>query len=1038
MHEDQIEKLTIQLLTEQVYQHLSPDDWSLERPDLTEVILQERLAMAIAKLNPQVPAIAQEQALKMVLNLPSQNLEENNEIFHKYLTEGVEVEYLKDDHILGDKVYLVDFQNIQNNDFLLCDQYTVHHKNTNRRPDLVLLVNGLPLVVIELKNATDENATLRNAFQQLQNYKTAIPQLFYYNALMIISDGLEARVGTFTAPWSRFLAWKSMDGEKEAKKTTPELETMVAGMLKHSVLLDLIKQFVVFERVKGADMETGLFAVTLIKKVAAYHQYYAVNKALESTKQATGENGDRKIGVVWHTQGSGKSLSMVFYTGKLVLALNNPTVVVLTDRRDLDDQLFQTFSSAQSLLRQEPVQAESRAHLKQLLKRSGGGIIFTTIQKFSTENGVEAFDLLSDRKNIVVIADEAHRSQYGFAGHIVSTENGVQTRYGNAKYLRDALPNASFIGFTGTPIEKEDRSTPAVFGNYIDVYDIQRAVEDGSTVRIFYESRLAKIHLKEEVKELLDEEMENIMESEESTATEKAKAKFAQLEAVVGHQSRLAVVAKDIVDHFEARQEVFVGKAMIVTMSRRIAVALYEEIIKIKPEWHSDDKMKGAIKVVMTSSSSDPSSWQKHHTNKQDRKDLAKRMKDVDDELKLVIVRDMWLTGFDAPCLHTMYLDKLMTGHNLMQAIARVNRVFKDKPGGLIVDYIGIASDLKNALAIYTESGGEGQPTLDIHEAIASMLEKFEIVQDLFHGFDYKKYFTLDTRAKLTHLLEAEEHILSVENGKDRFVEQLNLLNKLFVMVLPLLEAMNIKEDVAFFQAVKARLVKFEASASGRSSEEIDTAIRQLVDQAVVVDGVIDIFDAAGISKPDISILSEDFLTEVKNMKHRNLALELLKKILNDEIKGRSKKNLLKGRKFSEMLAGTIKRYHNNLLTTAQVLDELIKLAKDIKESDKQMTDLGLSESEMAFYDALSDNDSANDVLGDQQLVDLARVLVEKIKNSTKVDWTIKDSVQAKLRVEVRRLLRKYGFPPDKAKLATETVLSQAKLFADDWSREGK
>lgn len=1038
MHEDQIEKLTIQLLSEQGYQHLSPDDWSLERPDLTEVILQERLAMAIEKLNPQVPAIAQEQALKMVLNLPSQNLEENNEIFHKYLSEGVEVEYLKDDHILGGKVYLVDFQNIQNNDFLLCDQYTVHHKNTNRRPDLVLLVNGLPLVVIELKNATDENATLHNAWQQLQNYKTAIPQLFYYNALLVISDGLEARVGSLTSPWSRFLAWKSADGKNEAKKTVPELETLVAGMLNPAVLLDLIKHFIIFEKTSGVDIETGLSVVSLIKKIAAYHQYYAVNKALEATKPAIAENGDRKIGVVWHTQGSGKSLSMVFYTGKLVLALNNPTIVVLTDRRDLDDQLFQTFSAAQDLLRQTPVQAESRVHLKELLKTSGGGIIFTTIQKFSPEDGSEEFDLLSDRKNIVVIADEAHRSQYGFAGRTVATGNGVQTRYGNAKYLRDALPNASFIGFTGTPIEKEDRSTPAVFGNYIDVYDIQRAVEDGSTVRIFYESRLAKIHLKEEAKELLDEEMENIVESEEVTATEKAKAKFAQLEAVVGHKDRLAVVAKDIVDHFEARQEVFVGKAMIVTMSRRIAVALYEEIIKIKPEWHNDDKAKGAIKVVMTSSSSDPATWQKHHTNKQDRRDLASRMKNVDDELKLVIVRDMWLTGFDAPCMHTMYVDKLMTGHNLMQAIARVNRVFKDKPGGLIVDYIGIASDLKNALAIYTESGGKGQPTLDIQEAIATMLEKFEIVQDLFHGFDYKKYFELDTRNKLAHLLEAEEHILSLENGKDRFIQQVNLLSKLFAMALPLPEAMNIKDDVAFFQAVKARLVKFEVQGTGRSSEEIDTAIRQLVDQAVVVDGVIDIFDAAGISKPDLSILSEDFLNEVKNMKHRNLALELLKKILNDEIKGRSKKNLLKGRKFSEMLAGTIKRYHNNLLTTAQVLEELIKLAKEIKEADKQMEDLGLSPSEMAFYDALADNNSARELLGDERLIDLARVLVDKIKGSTKVDWTIKDSVQAKLRTEVRRLLRRAGFPPDKTKLATETVLAQAKLFADDWSRENK
>ncbi|PIQ79579.1 DEAD/DEAH box helicase [Candidatus Peregrinibacteria bacterium CG11_big_fil_rev_8_21_14_0_20_41_10] len=858
--------------------------------------------------------------------------------------------------------------------------------------------------------------------------------LFYYNGILVASDGLDAKMGSLTAGWTRFMGWKTVDGEREDSSTTPQIETLTNGMLAPHILLDLIKQFTVFEKIKREDAETGLTSIETVKKIAAYHQYHAVNKAIESTKQASREDGNRKAGVVWHTQGSGKSLSMVFYSGKIVLELDNPTIVVITDRNDLDEQLFDTFAGSKQLLRQEPIQATDRIHLKKLLKTAGGGIIFTTIQKFSPEDLSENFELLSERKNIIVIADEAHRSQYGFSAKTLIKNGEAFTKYGFAKYLRDALPHASFVGFTGTPIEKEDASTPAVFGNYIDVYDIQQAVEDGATVRIYYESRLAKVHLKAEEKEKLDAEVELITENEESTAKEKAKAKWTQLEAIVGHKDRLKIVAEDILNHFEERQEAFEGKGMIVAMSRRIAAELYDEIIKLRPDWHDTDKQKGVIKVIMTSSSSDPESWQLHSTTKQERKALGERLKDPSDPLKLVIVRDMWLTGFDAPCLHTMYIDKPMRGHNLMQAIARVNRVYKDKPGGLIVDYIGIASDLKQALATYTESGGEGMPALDQSEAIAAMMEKYEIVVQMFNDFDYKRYFSANTKEKMTIILEAQEHILSLENGKNRFTKQVGLLSKTFALSVPSLPAMDIKDELGFFQAVKARLTKFEPTGSGKSNAEIETAIRQIVDKAVVVDGVIDIFDAAGIKKPDISILSDDFLDEVRNMKRKNLALELLKKILDDEIKTRTKKNFIQSKKLSDMLDAAIKKYQNNLLTAAQVIEELINIAREIKESDARGDKLGLSDDEIAFYDALIENGSAKDVLGDDTLRELAQILVQKVKANTAIDWTIKESVQAKLRVIVKRILRQYGYPPDKQLIATENILKQAELFADDWS----
>ena len=1053
--ESTIEEFVIEVLQNQGWQYLGPEEQELERPNLCEAVLKNRLEKAIDDLNPTIPQESKEQALRAVLNLPSQNLIDNNEAFHRLLTEGIEVEVMGTEGIRGDKVKLVDFVNPGNNEFVVCNQFTVVENNIIKRPDVVLFVNGLPLAVIELKNPVDENATVAKAFTQLQNYKKAIPSLFFYNAVLVASDGLDARAGTISADMSRFMAWKSVDGIKEDATTTPQIETLTRGMFKKNVLLDLVLHFIVFEKNKKEDSKTGLISVVATKKIAAYHQYYAVNKAVESTLRATAETqmmvrekpesyglagvslqpkGDHKAGVVWHTQGSGKSLSMVFYTGKTVLKLNNPTVVVMTDRNDLDDQLFDTFAACKQLLRQDPIQAESRDNLKKLLRVAGGGIIFTTIQKFFPDNGAQNFDLLSERKNIIVIADEAHRSQYGFGAKTSEKDGEVFTKYGFAKYLRDALPNASFIGFTGTPIEKEDASTPAVFGNYIDVYDIAQAVEDGATVRIYYESRLAKVHLKPEEAAKLDEEVESITEGEESTATQKAKTKWAQLEAIVGHKDRLRVIAADIVDHFEKRREAFEGKGMIVCMSRRVAVELYEEIIKIRPSWHDSDLKKGAIKVVMTSSSSDPGNWQIHHTTKQDRKAVGERFKDENDNLKLVIVRDMWLTGFDVPCLHTMYVDKPMRGHNLMQAIARVNRVFKDKPGGLIVDYIGIASDLKTALATYTASGGKGAPAFDQSEAIATMLEKFEIVEQMFVNFNYKDYFSADTRQKLTIILEAQEHILGLEDGKNRYIKQVSLLSQAFALSVPNLKAMEIKNEVGFFQAIKARLTKFEPTGTGKSDAEIETAIRQIVDKAVVSEGIVDVFDAAGIKKPDISILSDEFLAEIQGMERKNLSLELLKKLLNDEIRTRIRKNFVQSRKLSEMLESAIKKYQNNLLTTAQVIDELIKLAKDIRESDKRGQKLNLGEDELAFYDALANNDSAKEVLGDKQLAAIAIEVFKSVKGNATIDWTLKESVRARLRRDVKRILNRYGYPPDQQLLATENILKQAELMADELS----
>jgi len=1068
MTESEIELFTIELLEKLKYQYIyapdiAPDGEKPARKSFEDVLLIERLQEAVGRINPKVPAEAREEAVKQIQRLNSPELIANNEVFHRMLTEGIKVTYQKDGNSRGDLVWLIDFKHPDNNDFIVANQFTVVENNINKRPDVILFVNGIPLVVIELKNAVDENATIYTAFKQIQTYKDAIPTLFTYNGFVVISDGLEAKAGTISSGYSRFMSWKSVDGTKEASHLVSELETLINGMLNKKTLLDLIRHFIVFEKTKREDLKTNLTINETTKKLAAYHQYFAVNKAVESTIRAASTSGSRKGGVVWHTQGSGKSLSMVFYTGKIVLVLDNPTILVITDRNDLDDQLFDTFAASKQLLRQDPVQAENRSHLKEILKVSSGGVVFSTIQKFQPDEG-NVYEQLSDRKNIVVIADEAHRTQYGFKAKTIDDKDfqgnviGKKTVYGFAKYMRDALPNATFIGFTGTPIESTDVNTPAVFGNYVDVYDIARAVDDGATVRIYYEGRLAKINLSEEGKRLV-KEVDDDLEIEDLPATQKAKAKWTQLEALVGSEDRIKQVADDIIAHFEQRQEVFKGKGMIVAMSRRIAVEFYNEIIKLKPEWHSDDLKKGFIKVVMTASSADGPELAKHHTTKDQRRILADRMKAPDDEMKLVIVRDMWLTGFDVPCLHTLYIDKPMRGHNLMQAIARVNRVYGDKPGGNIVDYLGIASDLKKALSFYSDSGGKGDPAIAQEKAVQLMLEKLEIVSQMFlekpvkaysqeyekmvrdqtvpylgkdKGLLYEEYFTADTKTKMDIILAAEEHILSLENGKKRFVDEVTALSRAFAIAIPHEQALDVKEEVSFFQAVKARLVKFDTTGTGKTDEEIETTIHQVIDKALVTEKVIDIFDAAGIKKPDISILSEDFLLEVKNMEHKNVALEVLRKLLNDEIKSRMKKNLVQSKTLMEMLEESIKKYHNKILTAAEVIEELIKLGKEIQEMDKEPKAMGLSEFEYAFYTAVASNKSARELMRKDKLRELAIVLFERVRKNASIDWTIKESVKAKLKVIVKRTLRQYGYPPDMQKLATETVLKQAELIANE------
>jgi type I restriction enzyme R subunit len=1066
--ENIIEAFAIELLNKLGYEYIyapdiAYDSESPERESFSDVLLLNRLQTAVKRINYTIPVGAQVEAIKEIQRIASPELLTNNETFHRLLTEGIPVSKRVDGDDRGDRVWLIDFKNPHNNDFVVANQFTIIENGHNKRPDVIIFINGIPLVVIELKNAADENTTINSAFKQVETYKAIIPSLFTYNGFVVISDGLEAKAGSISSGLSRFMSWKSADGKAEASHLVSQLETLIQGMLNKETLIDLIRHFIVFEKSKKEDTETGITTISSVKKIAAYHQYYAVNRAVESTLRATGYTleremplsmtmedpvsyglpgvkhqpiGDKKGGVVWHTQGSGKSLSMVFYTGKIVLALDNPTILVITDRNDLDDQLFDTFAASKQLLRQEPVQADDRNQLKDLLKVASGGVVFTTIQKFQPEEG-NIYEKLSDRKNIVVIADEAHRTQYGFKAKTIDTKDdqgnivGKKIVYGFAKYMRDALPNATYLGFTGTPIENTDVNTPAVFGNYVDIYDIAQAVEDGATVRIYYESRLAKVNLSDEGKQLV-KDLDDELEQEDLTNTQKAKAKWTQLEALVGSENRIKTIAEDIVTHFSQRQEVFEGKGMVVSMSRRIAADLYAAITTLKPEWHSDDLNKGVIKVVMTSASSDGPKISKHHTTKEQRRTLAERMKNPDDELQLVIVRDMWLTGFDAPSMHTLYIDKPMKGHNLMQAIARVNRVYKDKPGGLIVDYLGIAADLKKALAFYSDAGGKGDPTILQEQAVQLLLEKIEVVSQMYHGFAYETYFEADTSKKLSTILAAEEHILGLEDGKKRYINEVTALSKAFAIAIPHDQAMDAKDEISFFQAVKARLAKFDGTGSGRTDEEIETTIRQVIDKALVSEQVIDVFDAAGIKKPDISILSEEFLMELKGMEHKNVALEVLKKLLNDEIKSRAKKNLVKSRTFLEMLEDSIKRYHNKILTAAEVIEELIKLSKDIVEMDNEAKAMGLTEYEYAFYTAIANNSSAKELMQQDKLRELAVVLTETIRQNASIDWTIKESVKAKLKVAVKRLLRKFGYPPDMQMLATETVLKQAEIMANE------
>lgn len=1015
--ESQIEFHAINILRDLGYAYVkgpyiapAPDGISPERQSYSDVILLERLKDAIDRLNPEIPAEAKEEAINKILKSDSPDLIVNNHQFHKLLIEGVAVEYRQQERVVHNSVRLIDFKDPKNNKFLAVNQFTVIEDNNNRRPDILLFINGLPLVAIELKNPADEDATLKTAFKQFETYKAQIPSLFNYNEILVLTDGSEARAGTITSKWERFLPWKTIDGKEIEPSSEPEIEVLFRGMLNKQVLIDLIRHFVVFE-----NEDAGLS-----KKVAAYHQYHAVNKAVDATIKASGAKGDKRCGVVWHTQGSGKSLIMAFYSGKLVLSLDNPTIVVLTDRNDLDDQLFGTFSRCNELLRQSPVQADSRQKLKELLKVASGGVVFTTIQKFLPDEKGAKFPLLSERRNIVVIADEAHRSQYDFID-------------GLAKHMRDALPNASFIGFTGTPIEKTDRNTIAVFGDYIDIYDIEQSVKDGATVRIYYESRLAKLELKSEEIPKIDPQFEEATEGEEVEHKEKLKTRWARLEAIVGSEKRIKQIAKDIVNHFEERLKVMEGKGMIVCMSRRICVDLHNEIVKLRPQWYEKDDDKGFMKVIMTGSASDNIAWQEHIRNKERRRDIGNRMKDPNDPMKLAIVRDMWLTGFDVPILNTMYIDKPMRGHGLMQAIARVNRVFKDKPGGLVVDYLGIADELKRALSDYTASGGKGKPSFDQEDAVLAMIEKYELVCDMFDKFDYSDFFEAEPKEKLKIMALSAEHILKQKKGKEKYLAHVSQLLRAFALAVPHEKAIEIRDEVGFFQAVRARLIKFEIG-TGKTEEEIDSAIRQIISKAIVSEKVVDIFEAAGIKKPDISILSDEFLAEVKAMPQKNLAFELLKKLLNDEIKLISRKNMIKGRSFAEMLEKAIKKYQNKAIETAKVIDELIKLAQDMKEAKQRGDKLNMTEDEVAFYDALEVNDSAVKVLGDENLRTIARELVQTVRNNVTIDWTLRENIQAHLRVMVKRVLRKYGYPPDKQKKATETVLEQATIIAKDWA----
>lgn len=1037
--ESVVEEAALDWLRELEYTILSgadvlPRESTGLRGAYSDVVLPNALRTALSRLNLSLPPEAIDDAVRKLTHADAPSLVERNRIVHRMLTDGVTVEYRRDDgSIAGAQARVLDFDTLENNDWLAVNQFTVVEGKHNRRADIVLFVNGLPLAVFELKNAADETATIWGAYQQLENYQAQIPSLFAFNEALVISDGLEARIGSIGAGREWFKPWRTIAGDMLAPKFMSELEVVVKGAFDRRRLLDLVRYFVTFEEGSG----------TLAKKMAGYHQFHAVNVALQETLRAAnaatsdrvaehegyesgrhpgGQPGDRRVGVVWHTQGSGKSLTMAFFAGRVILhpAMANPTIVVLTDRNDLDDQLYGTFARCRDLLRQPPAQAVDRADLRAKLSVTSGGVVFTTIQKFFPEEEGHRHPVLSDRSNIVVIADEAHRSQYEFID-------------GFARHMRDALPHASFIGFTGTPIERADASTRAVFGDYISVYDIQRAVLDGATVPIYYESRFPKLALQESERPRIDADFDEATEGEEIARREKLKSKWAQQEAIVGSEKRVRLIAHDLVDHFETRLAAIDGKAMIVVMSRRIAVDLYREIVALRPAWHSDEDERGALKIVMTGDASDPAAWQPHIRNKLRREALAHRFRDPSDPFRVVIVRDMWLTGFDAPSLHTMYADKPMQGHALMQAIARVNRVFKDKPGGLVVDYLGLADSLKRALATYTESGGTGEAAQDQTRAVAAMLEKYEICRGLFHGFDWSSWVLGRPSDRLSLLPSAQEHVLGQKDGKERLLGSVTELSKAFALAVPHEDALRIRDDVGFFQAVRAALAK-GARGEGKSDAELDHAIRQILSKAVASDEVIDIFAAAGLKKPDISILSEEFLAEVRSMPQRNLAVELLQKLLKGEIRSRARRNVVQARSFAELLDHAVRRYQNRAIETAQVIEELIALAKQMREAEKRGASLGLSDDELAFYDALETNDSAVKVLGEPTLVQIARELVDTVKRNVTIDWAVRENVRAHLRVMVKRILRKHGYPPDKQEKATQTVLMQAEVLSEGWT----
>lgn len=1026
-HEDDLEQAALEWLENLGYEiangpTIAVDGDSPERDSYTDVVLNGRLEDALLRINPGTSMETISRAIQLVTMVQSPNLIINNRIFQKYVTDGIDVEIrTADGRNTVEKLWLFDLENPSNNNFLAVNQLTVIEGNNNKRPDVVVFVNGLPLVVIELKSSTDEAVGISEAFHQLQTYKSTVPSLFQYNAFLVTSDGINARAGSLTADEERFMMWKTVDGESIAPSTIPQIEVLIQGMFEPRIFLDLLRHFIIFQ----TDGEKTF------KILAAYHQYHAVNKAVVEAKRAAAETGDRKIGVIWHTQGSGKSLSMVFYTGKLVLEMNNPTIVMLTDRNDLDEQLFHTFSMSSDLLRQSPKQANSRSDLKQLLAVESGGIIFTTLQKFAPEEGLTHMDALTTRRNVIVMADEAHRTQYGFGAQVMETNDDVITKYGYAKYMRDALPNASFVGFTGTPVESSDKNTPAVFGDYIDIYDMTQAVEDGSTVKIYYESRILKLELPEGLD--IDDEYDEITEYQEQSDQERLKSKWSRLEALAGAEQRLHKLAEDIVSHYEARQNAMFSKAMIVVMSRRIAIDLYAEIVKLRPDWHSDEDDQGVIKIVMTGTSSDPEHWQQFIGNKGRRDKLARRMKDNNDELKIVIVRDMWLTGFDVPSMSTMYIDKPMRGHNLMQAIARVNRVFKDKPGGLIVDYIGIADSLKEALKQYTDSDRD-TTGIDTSLAVDLLLEKFEVIQEMLYKHNYDKFHSEKATDRMKAITETMDFVIGLgEEEKKRFLKVVTELSKAFALCATEPEAEELNAEIGFFKAVKAGLVKLIPTDSGKkTSSQVDAQLNQLISKSVISEEVIDIYSSLGLDNPDISILSDEFLAEVQALPQKNLAVELLNRLLQGKVKSVQRTNLVKAKKFTDMLHAAINKYNKRAIETSKVIEELIELAKEMNNSYKAGKSSDMIQEEIAFYDALASHETAEQVLGDDILKVIAHELTKAIKENMSIDWNLRDSARAKMRITVRRLLKKYGYPPDLQKLAVETVVKQAELMAEN------